>query len=86
MLLLFSTCRPLRSLFSDSWLNSPCTNHQLELDAISLSIVGPHADADSKSPESRNAEKFKIVEGEDLKHWLDRCVASLPPDLICFLN
>lgn len=39
---------------------------------MSLSIVGPGADADASSPESRHAQKFTVIEGEDLKKWLDK--------------
>ena len=46
--------------------------HKLELDAISLSVVGPNADADASSPESRGAQKFQIIEGEKLRQWMDR--------------
>ena len=39
---------------------------------MSLSIVGPGADADASSPESRHATKFTVIEGEPLKQWLDK--------------
>lgn len=45
---------------------------ELELEAVSLAVVGPRADADTDSPESKGAEKFRIVEGEPLKIWLDQ--------------
>ncbi|MCO5566023.1 hypothetical protein L7F22_019698 [Adiantum nelumboides] len=45
---------------------------ELDADAVSLSIVGPNADADASSPESKGAEKFRIVEGDALKKWLDQ--------------
>lgn len=45
---------------------------QLELDAVSVSFVGPHADASADSPESRTAEKLTIIDGEPLKKWLDQ--------------
>lgn len=44
----------------------------LELEAVSLAVVGPHADADASTPESRRAEKFRIIEGEPLKKWIDQ--------------
>jgi 20S proteasome subunit alpha 6 len=42
------------------------------LNAVSLSIVGPNADADASSPESRGAQKFHIIEGEPLREWMDK--------------
>lgn len=45
---------------------------QLELDAVSLAVVGPNADADASTPESRRAEKFRVIEGEKLKKWTDQ--------------
>ncbi|CEH16123.1 proteasome subunit alpha type 1 [Ceraceosorus bombacis] len=45
---------------------------ELELDAVSLSIVGPGADADASNPSARTAEKFKIIEGEDLRPFLEK--------------
>lgn len=45
---------------------------ELELEAVSVSIVGPNADADASSPESKGAEKFHIVEGEALRKWMDQ--------------
>lgn len=39
---------------------------------MSLSIVGPGADAATDSPESRTAQKLEIIEGEALKKWLDK--------------
>lgn len=40
---------------------------QLDLQSTSLSIVGPGADTDAKG-----GERFRIIEGDALKHWMDR--------------
>ena len=46
---------------------------QLDADAISLSIVGPGADSDVATAATR-AEKFRIIEGDELRPWIERCV------------
>lgn len=43
---------------------------ELELDAVSVAVVGPGADADASSPASRGAEKLRIYDGEEIKDWL----------------
>mgnify|MGYP000347820971 CR=1 FL=1 len=45
---------------------------QLEMAAVSIAVVGPGADADASSSASRGADKFKIYDGEDIRHWLDQ--------------
>lgn len=45
---------------------------QLELDSVSLSIVGPGADLDASDPAASTAEKFKIIEGEQLAPYLSQ--------------
>lgn len=47
-------------------------NKDLELDQVSVALVGPGADADVNSPEARNGEKFTLVEGEQLRPYMDR--------------
>lgn len=47
-------------------------NKDLELDQVSVAVVGPGADADVNSPEARRGEKFRVVEGEELKPYMDR--------------
>ncbi|KAN0064168.1 Proteasome subunit alpha type-6 [Thecaphora frezii] len=46
-------------------------NKDLELDQVSLAVVGPGADADANTPESRRGEKFRVIEGQDLQRWMD---------------
>lgn len=47
-------------------------NKDLELDQVSVAIVGPGADADVNSPEARRGEKFRVVEGDELRPYMDR--------------
>ncbi|CAD6891966.1 unnamed protein product [Tilletia controversa] len=45
---------------------------ELDLDAISVSLVGPGADADLNTAAARSGEKFRIIEGDELKPYFDR--------------
>ncbi|PWZ02012.1 putative PRE5-20S proteasome subunit [Testicularia cyperi] len=47
-------------------------NKDLELEQVSVAVVGPGADADVNSPEARQGEKFRIIEGDDLRPYMDR--------------
>ncbi len=47
-------------------------NKDLELDQVSVAVVGPGADADVDSPNARSGEKFRIVEGDQLRPYMDR--------------
>ncbi|ETS61386.1 hypothetical protein PaG_04413 [Moesziomyces aphidis] len=47
-------------------------NKDLELDQVSVAVVGPGADADVDSPNARSGEKFRIVEGDELRPYMDR--------------
>ncbi|SNX86824.1 probable PRE5 - 20S proteasome subunit (alpha6) [Melanopsichium pennsylvanicum] len=47
-------------------------NKDLELEQVSVAVVGPGADADVNSPEARKGEKFRVVEGDDLKPYMDK--------------
>ncbi|EST08194.1 Proteasome, subunit alpha/beta [Kalmanozyma brasiliensis GHG001] len=47
-------------------------NKDLELDQVSVAVVGPGADADVNSPQARRGEKFRVVEGEELRPYMDR--------------
>ncbi|CDU23604.1 probable PRE5-20S proteasome subunit (alpha6) [Sporisorium scitamineum] len=47
-------------------------NKDLELDQVSVAVVGPGADADVSSPDARRGEKFRVVEGEALKPYMDK--------------
>lgn len=47
-------------------------NKDLELEQVSVAVVGPGADADVNSAEARKGEKFRIVEGEELRPYMDK--------------
>lgn len=47
-------------------------NKDLELDQVSVAVVGPGADADVNSASARKGEKFRVIEGQDLRTYLDR--------------
>lgn len=47
-------------------------NKDLELDQVSVAVVGPGADADVNSAAARRGEKFRVVEGEELRPYMDR--------------
>lgn len=47
-------------------------NKDLELDQVSVAVVGPGADADVNSAEARRGEKFRVVEGDELRPYMDR--------------
>lgn len=47
-------------------------NKDLELDQVSVAVVGPGADADVNSPEARRGEKFRVVEGDELRPYMDK--------------
>ncbi|SPO39258.1 probable PRE5 - 20S proteasome subunit (alpha6) [Pseudozyma flocculosa] len=51
-------------------------NKDLEIDQVSLALVGPGADADANTPEARRGEKFRIVEGEDLRRMEPKTVPA----------
>jgi len=52
---------------------------ELELDSVSLSIVGPGADLDASDPAASTAEKFKILEGEQLSTYLSQMTPRANP-------
>ncbi|CBQ69518.1 probable PRE5-20S proteasome subunit (alpha6) [Sporisorium reilianum SRZ2] len=47
-------------------------NKDLELDQVSVAVVGPGADADVSSPHARRGEKFRVVEGDELRPYMDK--------------
>ncbi|SPC64508.1 probable PRE5 - 20S proteasome subunit (alpha6) [Ustilago sp. UG-2017b] len=47
-------------------------NKDLELEQVSVAVVGPGADADVNSAEARKGEKFRVVEGEELRPYMDK--------------
>lgn len=47
-------------------------NKDLELDQVSVAVVGPGADADVNSVEARKGEKFRVVEGEELRPYMEK--------------
>ncbi|SAM85396.1 probable PRE5-20S proteasome subunit (alpha6) [Ustilago bromivora] len=47
-------------------------NKGLELEQVSVAVVGPGADADVNSAEARKGEKFRVVEGEELRPYMDK--------------
>ncbi|KAJ1021138.1 hypothetical protein NDA16_003924 [Ustilago loliicola] len=47
-------------------------NKDLELEQVSVAVVGPGADADVNSPEARRGEKFRVVEGDELRPYMDK--------------
>lgn len=47
-------------------------NKDLELDQVSVAVVGPGADADVNSPDARKGEKFRVVEGDELRPHMDK--------------
>ena len=47
-------------------------NKDLELDQVSVAVVGPGADADVNSPQARKGEKFRVVEGDELRPYMDK--------------
>lgn len=47
-------------------------NKDLELEQVSVAVVGPGADADVNSAEARKGEKFRVVEGEELRLYMDK--------------
>lgn len=49
-------------------------NKDLEIDQVSVAVVGPGADADVNSANARKGEKFRVIEGEDLRSYIDRYV------------